>query len=249
MCVEIPFNNVHHITPMAMSSNSVLIVVDMQNDFCDPNGSLYVPGANEIIEPIKILVTNGNFDLIIFSQDWHPSNHVSFGKFPNAAVYAIEGLPDNYNTYMKNLSGITCIEAVINNYDGNTKYHVKDINGIHGIFDRGAVYGTKIIELPCYKLKTLCDTYGVTKIDMMKIDVEGATYEILLSMGDMLADVKIMHIEAETYEYFKNQTLLDEVFRFLTEKNFESIEVTYVHINSNGKQSDSVWINKKYLCS
>ena len=86
MCVEIPFNNVHHITPMAMSSNSVLIVVDMQNDFCDPNGSLYVPGANEIIEPIKILVTNGNFDLIIFSQDWHPSNHVSFGKFPPHCV-------------------------------------------------------------------------------------------------------------------------------------------------------------------
>ena len=45
--------------------------------------------------------------------------------FPDASVYAIEGLPDNYNTYMKDLKNIICINTVINDYDGITKYHIK----------------------------------------------------------------------------------------------------------------------------
>lgn len=32
---------------------TVLLVVDMQNDFCLPSGSLYVPGAEKDVEMVK----------------------------------------------------------------------------------------------------------------------------------------------------------------------------------------------------
>jgi len=209
----------------------------------DINMGKYVEIINEYFseDDINVILEVGALDA---------KDSLFFKKhFPNSNVYAIEGLPDNYNTYMSNLSDITCINAVINNYDGVTEYHVKNTNGIHSIFDRGSKYGTKIITLPCYKLKTLCENYNIEKIDMMKIDVEGATYQILKSMDDMLENVKIMHIEAETHPYFKNQILLNDVFDFLTNKNFKLIELSYVVIDEHGKQSDSVWINKKYLKS
>ena len=82
---------------------------------------------------------------------------------------------------------------------------------------------------------------------MMKINVEGATYQVLVGMGDILDDIKIIHIEAETYAYFQGQKLINDVFTFLQNKSFESVEITYCNIDSNGKQSDFVWINKKYL--
>ena len=52
-----------------------LIVVDVQNDFCE-GGALEVSGASEIIPVINRLMDR--FELVIATQDYHPSNHCSF---------------------------------------------------------------------------------------------------------------------------------------------------------------------------
>lgn len=54
-----------------------LIIVDVQNDFL-PGGSLAVQGGDRVI-PIINQIQN-DFDLVVGTQDWHPSNHVSFAK-------------------------------------------------------------------------------------------------------------------------------------------------------------------------
>jgi FkbM family methyltransferase len=166
--------------------------------------------------------------------------------YPEANVFCIEGLPDNYNQYLKDLTNITPINAVIADYDGIIKYHYKNINGIHGILDRGQEYGSKVLELPCYTIKTICENYKINSIDIVKIDVEGATYEILNSMGDILKTIKIMHIETESYPFFNNQKLHDTVSDFLIEKGFTMIDMSSVNI-AGGLQHDSVWINKNFL--
>ncbi len=73
---------------------SALLVVDVQNDFCE-GGALAVPGADSIIRPINAMM--GKFDRVILSQDWHPVGHVSFasswsGRSPYESVEA-EGIP------------------------------------------------------------------------------------------------------------------------------------------------------------
>jgi len=54
-----------------------LIVVDPQNDFM-PNGNLAVANGNEIVPIINRIMPK--FDLVIFTQDWHPANHKSFAS-------------------------------------------------------------------------------------------------------------------------------------------------------------------------
>ena len=56
-----------------------LIVVDVQNDFCE-GGALAVPNANEIIPYINLLMEDATYDEIILTQDWHPANHKSFAS-------------------------------------------------------------------------------------------------------------------------------------------------------------------------
>lgn len=56
-----------------------LIVVDVQNDFCE-GGALEVPGANSVIPYINSLIAENEYDEIIFTQDWHPANHKSFAS-------------------------------------------------------------------------------------------------------------------------------------------------------------------------
>jgi nicotinamidase/pyrazinamidase len=78
---------------MIPADTDVLIVVDVQNDFC-PGGRLAVPGGNEVVPVINRLTER--FANIVVTQDWHPRDHFSFasmhpGKQPNAMVAAPYG--------------------------------------------------------------------------------------------------------------------------------------------------------------
>ena len=54
-----------------------LIVVDIQNDFCK-GGSLEVAGAESVIPFVNKLIKEGEYDEVIFTQDFHPKEHKSF---------------------------------------------------------------------------------------------------------------------------------------------------------------------------
>lgn len=56
-------------------SKKALLLVDIQNDFCQ-GGGLAVPEGDAIVPLANIM--QAHFDLIIATQDWHPHNHVSF---------------------------------------------------------------------------------------------------------------------------------------------------------------------------
>ncbi|KAL4878390.1 Isochorismatase-like protein [Aspergillus karnatakaensis] len=65
---------------------SALIVVDMQEDFCPPHGSLAVQGARALAPTINTLLAHPGFAVRVASQDYHPPNHISFAAihpFPN----------------------------------------------------------------------------------------------------------------------------------------------------------------------
>ena len=49
-----------------------LVIVDVQNDFLK-NGSLEVPRANNVIEPINQIINN--YPLVVATKDWHPLDH------------------------------------------------------------------------------------------------------------------------------------------------------------------------------
>ncbi len=55
--------------------NSVLLIVDVQNDFL-PGGKLAVNSGGEVVPVINAL--QEQFDFIVATQDFHPANHGSF---------------------------------------------------------------------------------------------------------------------------------------------------------------------------
>ena len=68
----------------APSEDDVLIVVDVQKDFC-PGGKLAVPKGDEVVPLINRLAAR--FPHVLLTQDWHPAGHLSFasshpGKVP-----------------------------------------------------------------------------------------------------------------------------------------------------------------------
>jgi nicotinamidase/pyrazinamidase len=62
---------------MTRSDRDVLVIVDVQNDFC-PGGALAVPKGDEIVPAVNRLASE--FAHVILTQDWHPRGHASFAS-------------------------------------------------------------------------------------------------------------------------------------------------------------------------
>jgi len=59
------------------AGRDVLLVVDVQNDFC-PGGNLAVPRGDEVVPIINRLASA--FAHVVLTQDWHPAGHRSFAS-------------------------------------------------------------------------------------------------------------------------------------------------------------------------
>ena len=61
---------------------TALVIVDLQNDFADPGGSLWVAGAAAIIPRIndEIATAERAGSMVVLTQDWHPESTPHFAK-------------------------------------------------------------------------------------------------------------------------------------------------------------------------
>ena len=62
---------------IALSDRDVLLVVDVQTDFC-PEGRLAVPRGDEVVPIVNRIAAK--FTNVVLTQDWHPSRHLSFAS-------------------------------------------------------------------------------------------------------------------------------------------------------------------------
>lgn len=62
---------------------TALIVIDVQNDFADPAGTLYVPGGEKSVEFIneRIAAARQSGARVAYTQDWHPEETPHFQDF------------------------------------------------------------------------------------------------------------------------------------------------------------------------
>jgi nicotinamidase/pyrazinamidase len=69
---------------MQLQPTDALLVIDVQNDFM-PGGALAIPDGDAIVPLINTLAKE--FDHVILTQDWHPTQHISFAT-THAATHA-----------------------------------------------------------------------------------------------------------------------------------------------------------------
>lgn len=80
--------------PREPGESDVLLVIDVQNDFC-PGGSLPVPHGHEVVPLINRLAEK--FTNVVLTQDWHQAGHHSFasthpGRKPYERIETEHGL-------------------------------------------------------------------------------------------------------------------------------------------------------------
>ena len=66
----------------AFDPHSALVVVDVQNDFADPGGSLSVRGGADIVPLVNeaVAAADAGGALVAYTQDWHPPHTPHFAQ-------------------------------------------------------------------------------------------------------------------------------------------------------------------------
>jgi len=109
--------------------HTALVVVDLQNDFADPGGSLYVKGGEETIPAIleEIARAKAAGALVVYSQDWHPPTTPHFQK--DGGVWPVHCVQDTWGAEFHPLLHVgddVVIRKGADGGDGYSAFSVRD---------------------------------------------------------------------------------------------------------------------------
>jgi nicotinamidase/pyrazinamidase len=76
---------------MLIHDNDLLLIIDVQNDFCS-GGALAVGDGDAVVPVVNRL--SERFKHVVLTQDWHPSGHSSFAtSHPGSAPFETISMP------------------------------------------------------------------------------------------------------------------------------------------------------------
>lgn len=199
-----------------------------------------------IIESCTTIVPNNIFE--IGSLNGNDAVFLcEFFSIDRKNVFVFEPHPVYNKNIKKKYSEINVFDYAIGDKDEDgVPFHairtdIKQNQGVSSLLSRN---DNREYDITIVEKKRFDSVFNelTSEIDVLKIDVEGVSYEVLSGFGNKLRNVKIIHIECEHKEIWKGQKLYSDCERFLINNGFTMIELKIIW-----PQSDSVWINPVYL--
>jgi FkbM family methyltransferase len=146
-------------------------------------------------------------------------------RYPQARVYCFEPLPENVELLRRNVAPfgdrITVVPMGLGEAPGSFEYRRSDdpANFGGGTFHNvGCAPGEKI-QLPVTTLTAFCRDNRIDRIDVIKIDTEGAEHSVLAGMpADLLANVRVVLGELHGVDDLKVFQMLDRTHNLSYEK-------------------------------
>lgn len=109
-------------------ASTALVVVDVQNDFADPSGSLYVRGGENVVsrinDEIQLALSDGAF--VVYTQDWHPASTPHFAK--DGGVWPVHCVAETWGAELHNdlLVAGPSVRKGSNGEDGYSGFTMRD---------------------------------------------------------------------------------------------------------------------------
>ncbi|MDE2891766.1 MAG: isochorismatase family protein [Chloroflexota bacterium] len=106
----------------AYDSQTALIVVDVQNDFAHPDGSLFVHGAGSVVAQVndQIVRATESGALVVYTQDWHPPDTPHFEK--DGGIWPVHCVGETWGAQFHDDLTVDAGHVVRKGVDGNDGY-------------------------------------------------------------------------------------------------------------------------------
>jgi len=198
--------------------------------------------------------------LEIGSRDGNDAEELRvYSQLPHRSVYVIEPHPQSYRNIIRDYPDFHVYEFAISNKPGVVSFNAIPHDqytpsqvGTSSLLSRNVKLMGNIppvwVKALAIKGSTLLQLIDRSEIDLVKIDVEGFTQEVIESFGDDIRLLKALHLEVEIFPLtlWEGQKHYDEVRRHMTwygfeEKYYDGKYWPAPHLGGN-LQGDSVWV-------
>jgi FkbM family methyltransferase len=184
--------------------------------------------------------------------------------FPNSKIFAVEALPSNLPLLQANLDkhsikNVEILPFALSDEMGISNFYVSSGQVEDKKEAQDWDYGNKsssllqpekhleiapwlkfkdVINVETRTLKDVCIEKNISCIDFVHMDVQGAEIKVLNGAERFIKNIKVIWLEVEAIELYKNQPLKNEVEKFMYEHKFVKIKDTV-----NDISGDQLYVN------
>lgn len=186
----------------------------------------------------------------IGSRDGHDTKTMQqmFG-IPSSNCYIFEAHPELFKIIKNQYPEFNTYNCAVSNKTEPLTFNAADLQneenpGVSSVLDMvDEGFKSNKVGVDGWRIDDISKKLNINNIDLVKIDVEGFSLQVLEGFGELIYNTKCIQIELEHKEVWKKQSTYDEVKSFLISKGF--IELVYIRIAHD--QSDSLWIQNNLI--
>jgi len=162
------------------------------------------------------------------------AERIATGHVDHQSVILFECNPPQIEVIKQNYPEATLITEAISNVSGKTVEFLQ-IHGDQNMIGSSTlntkrsdnwIKETSTIKVKTKRLDEVIEELGHqnTEIDIMKIDIEGYTFEALESLGKYLKNIRVFHLETEVEGYARNKTNVD-IALYMQERGYKCTSI------------------------
>jgi FkbM family methyltransferase len=170
--------------------------------------------------------------------------------FPNAKIFAFEPFPESFKLCKESLKNdiqARVANVALSNINGSQILHANSSSATNSILKTDAraieTWGSdvctteKTIEVRTETLDTFLTSENICKIDLLKLDVQGAEYLVLNGARESCRQNKIEAIYAEiiTQPTYEQQMRFDKIIAIYYELGFELFDIYFPCHTKSGR--------------
>jgi FkbM family methyltransferase len=213
-----------------------------------PTRATFIAGPLPIEADLRLIFADDPPSTIFDIGSCEGEDAIRYARlFPTADVYAFEPLPENVAIAQANIAQfapearITLVPVALADRDGTAEFHVSSGHPEDRPRTADWNYGNKsssllpperhldvfdwvrferVTTVTTERLDHFCARSGISKVELVHIDVQGAELAVLRGAGTLLARTRAVWMEVEAVPLYRGQPLKPEVEAFMTERGF-----------------------------
>ena len=197
------------------SDDPILLFRELFVHRCYTRDGFYLPRSGDVVLDI-----GGNIGFFAVSLEWMARG---------VRVHSFEPAPDTRTRLRRNVTTngledvVTIYPFAVTNNHGVVQLNAAALTGHRSLFDRPTSPAEPGETVPCINLAQAVELTGASRIDLLKIDVEGSEIEIVEG-ADAETWKKIRRVVVEYHDLFR-PGCQERVFRVLTALGFPFLEI------------------------
>lgn len=180
---------------------------------------------------------------------------------PNARIFAFEPFPESFAKLQANTRDnpqIHCFNYGLSDVEGDLKFHSNPSSETNSLYSTdeagpttwggGLLETTSVIDAQFKTLDEVIRELNLPRIDLLKLDVQGAEHLVLKGAEESCAGglIQLVYSEIITQPTYKGQLRFDEALAAFYDRGFDLYHFFELSRNDNGylRQLDALFIRK-----